>query len=129
MKTVFVISMVVIMAISHAEMDKEHQECLDETELTEAEVSEFLLGDDAENDAKATKFLMCIFKKNEAVNDEGHFDVTKAQEVVKHYMTEVVGSEDQQALDCVQEKDTTEQTVLALGKCVEKRKVELSSSK
>nr|AIX97036.1 odorant-binding protein 21 [Monochamus alternatus] len=129
MKIVFVISVVLALATAHAEIDKHSQECSEETGLSESEVSEFLLGDDAENEAKATKFIMCMFKKYGALNDEGQLDIAKAQEAVKHYMKEIDAAEDQQAIDCVKEHDTTEETVLALAKCVEKRKSELSSSK
>nr|ADD70030.1 minus-C odorant binding protein 1 [Batocera horsfieldi] len=129
MKTVFVVSLLFALAASDTDMEKKFHECDEETGLTLSEVTEYLLGDDAENDEKATKYMMCMFKQQGAIDGEGHLDMEKVRLSVNNYMKTTDAADDKEALECVEEKDTAEETALAVGKCVEKRRAELTSSK
>lgn len=116
------------MVILQADLDKKLHECTEETGLTHSQVTEYLLADDTENDEKATKFMMCVLKQEEAIDAEGQLDMEKVRLSIKDYMKTVDAADDKEALECVQEKESVEETVLAMAKCVEKRKAELTSS-
>ncbi|KAJ8924165.1 hypothetical protein NQ315_006949 [Exocentrus adspersus] len=138
MKIVFVVSALIALAASdhperfldlQADMEKFLEECSKETSLSHDEVNAYLVEDGSENDDKSSKYIMCFFKKRGVVDDDGNFDLDKAREAVKEYMKEVHAEDDAEALECVQEKDTAEDTGLALAKCVQKRRVELEHKK